>query len=102
MVSRSNVIAKINRLRAALDTLEQGFNEHPVSTGDGEGYALIKHAQKVGIELVSETAARKQGYKLKKGAKPILFKYFKAPIQKYIPLYDLHSQFVMEKRRCPD
>ena len=94
MPSRSSVIAKINRLRAALDTLEQGLNGNPVSTGDGEGHALIKHAQKFGIELVSETAAKKQGYKLEKAANPVMYKYFKAPIQKHIPLYDLHSQFI--------
>lgn len=70
-----------------MKVLEDGLNGRPHSLGDGEGHAFSKRMHELGIELYSTTRAKKEGLTPKRGAKPIVTRYYGAPIQKDIGLY---------------
>lgn len=67
--------------------LEDGLNGIPHSLGDGEGMAFKKRMAELGVSLYSETKAKKEGMKPRRGAKPVVRCYYGAPIQSYIGLY---------------
>lgn len=95
MASPSSIAAKAKRLRAGLDALIDAI-ERPgtASYGEGAGLAMAQHWRAVGVDLLSETGGRKQGLRLKRGAKPLMVRCFGAPIQDYIALYDKAMAFV--------
>ncbi len=67
--------------------LEDGLNGRPHTLGDGEGMAFKKRMRELGVSLYSETRAKKEGLKLRRGARPVVRCYYSAPIQDYIGLY---------------
>lgn len=84
----------MNRLRKSLKVLEQGLNDSLATVDDKEGERLIQAAKRVGMMLVLETQIAECGYWLKRNTTPVLRKYFPAPIQQHVDLYDLQSQCV--------
>lgn len=103
MASLSTVALKAKRLRAGLDALIEAIEKPGTkSYGEGAGVAMAKHWKAAGVKLLSESAGRKQGLRLKQGAKPLMSRYFGAPIQDYIYLYDKAKAFVPIKVRAGD
>lgn len=95
MASPSSIAARVQTLRAGLEVLINVIEGKKTlySLGEGEGQALERHWRKVGVELISETRGRKLGLVLKKGARPLMSRYFGAPISDYIFLYDRATAF---------
>jgi hypothetical protein len=60
--------------------------------GDGERQAYTVKAAALGATLVSRNQIKKQGYELKRNAKPVGTAYFGAPIQRATDLFILESQ----------
>lgn len=89
--------AKAERLRVALDILIRAIDNGGPTEWKGAGEALQRHWEKVGVKLISRTKGEKLGLALKRGAKPLLVRYFGAPINDHIALYDQHSQFSPKK-----
>lgn len=88
---------KAERLRNALDVLIGAIDNGGPTEWKGSGNALQRHWAKVGVKLISRTRAEKKGLVLKRGAKPLLFQYFGAPIQNHVALYDETTQFLPKK-----
>src|ERR1044072_3654011 len=94
MASRSTIQHKVARLLYALQVLEKGLDGKPVTLGAADADSVQDYLHAIGISLISKTALTKSGYRLKRGAKPLMIRYYTAPIQKYAPLYALNSQCV--------
>jgi capsular polysaccharide transport system ATP-binding protein len=91
-------LEKALQRQATLLILEKGMNGEAEEVDHAEGERIQKEANQLGMQLVGAGQIDKLGYKLKPGSTPALRKYFPAPHNKYIDLYDLHSQCVkMEK-----
>jgi hypothetical protein len=90
-----NTVTELRRRMASIarwtKVLEDGLNGRPHSLGDGEGRAFSKRMSELGIELYSKSRAQKEGLSPKRGAKPVVTRYFSAPIQKDIGLYVLEQ-----------
>jgi len=87
-------LEKIRQYHAALDMLEKGMNGEPATVDHEEGKLVIQLALQSGKQLLSVGQIAKLGYRLKQDAMPVLRKYFHAPHEKHIDLYDLDSQCV--------
>jgi hypothetical protein len=67
--------------------LEDGLNGNPHTLGGGECYAFKKRMKELDVSLYSATRAKKEGFGLRRGVKPVVRCYHGAPIQDYIGLY---------------
>lgn len=96
MASKSTVAKRIKRVRHALDMLEAGLNGNPQTLGVADGKSVQTILLAVGFELLTRNQITKRGYRLKRGqeGKPLMYRYYQAPISNYGNLYDLHSQCV--------
>jgi hypothetical protein len=94
MASKATIKHKVMRLLYALEVLEKGLNGRPATLGSTDADSVLDYLHVIGISLTSKTALTKMGYRLKRGAKPLMIRYYGVPIQKYSPLYDLNSQCV--------
>jgi hypothetical protein len=92
MPSKSTIKHKIGRMYYALEVLEKGLNGKPITLGSTDADSVQDYLRSIGIFLISKTAVIKSGYRLKRGAKPLMLRYYPAPIQKYSPMFDLNSQ----------
>lgn len=93
--SPSEVRRQLERLQALAQDIINGLNGKGFRWGDGERSAYVPIAERrLGITLVTATGARKRGYRLKAGAKPVGEAYFGAPLQLYADLYVLECQCV--------
>lgn len=81
------------RLRAIL-LLEEGVRGIPATVDHEEGLRIIREANQQGMQLIGLGQLVQLGKKLKPGAQPILNKYYPAPHNKHLELYDLKSQCV--------
>jgi hypothetical protein len=82
--SPSEIKRQLERLQALAQDIINGLNGKGFRWGDGERSAwqpLAEH--RLGVTLVTATGARKRGYRLKAGAKPVGEAYFGAPLQIY-------------------
>jgi len=75
-----------------LAILKEGLGGNPVTVDHAEGRKIIKAAKQEGMKLVNEKQITKLGYQLKPAVTPVLKKYSSTPDEKYIDLYELHSQ----------
>lgn len=74
-----------------------GLDGDQFSWSSGEFEAYKKKAQAMGITLVTKTWLSRNGYRLKRGVKPIGNAYFLAPISKFCDLYVLECQAVKDE-----
>ncbi len=81
------------RLRAVV-FLEQGTRGMPAAVDHEEGVRIIQEANQQGMQLVGVGQIAQLGHKLKLDAIPMLRKYYPAPHNKHLDLYDLKSQCV--------
>ena len=84
---------KAIRLRDALNVLIKATQDGGPSEWMGAGKALEKHWRVLGIKLISKTRGEKLGLALKRTARPLLIRYFGAPINDHVALYDQFTQF---------
>ena len=78
------------RVRSAarwIGELQRGLDGHTASLGAGQADAMQKFLETIDIHLVSLSAASKQGLILRRGQKPILIRYYPAPISAHHALY---------------
>ncbi len=87
-------IEKIRQRQTALAALEEGRMGKPQLVDHEEGLRTIQEARTLGMQLVGIWQLAQLKYKLKPDVTPMLSKFFPAPHNKYIDLYDLHSQCV--------
>lgn len=85
-------IQKITQRQSALNALEKGFQGMPLTVDHEEGTRIMQEARQLGMQLFIAGQIAQQGYALKAGARPLLRKYFAAPHNKHLELYDLLSQ----------
>ena len=62
--------------------------------------SYLPKAAQMGATLVTKTSLERDGYRLKRGAKPVGRGYFFAPISRSAALYVLECQAVKSKE-CP-
>ena len=83
---------KIQHRLSALEALEKGIKGAPLMVDHEEGSFIMQEARQLGMQLFILGQITQQGYKLKPNCLPILRKYFPAPHNKHLDLYDLNSQ----------
>lgn len=83
---------------AAIVSLENGLKGNPERVDHNEGLRIIQFAKQLGIELGGTWHMAQSNKRLKPNALPLLWKYYPDPQNKYIDLYDLHSQCVRGER----
>lgn len=66
-----------------------------------EGEYNVQWAAEMGLTLITETQVKKRGYRLKRGVKPVGWRYFGAPISKQRALYVLECQAVRVEEKKP-
>lgn len=64
-----------------------GLDGHRFGWGDGEYTSKKKLLRELGIELVTHTALKKRGHRLRRGAQSVGTVYFPAPIQSDCDVY---------------
>lgn len=72
-------------------TLEDGLNGRPHSLGIGEAEAFEKSLAKLGVRFLSKTKATKEKLELRRGATPVVRRYYGAPISDWKDLYVLEQ-----------
>jgi hypothetical protein len=87
MATVSDVRRRLSSTAKWMMTLEDGLNGKPHSLGLGKADAFEKALAKLGIEFLSRTKASKQGLELRRGAKPVVRRYYRAPISDWKDLY---------------
>lgn len=85
-------IEKLLQQRTAMDALEKGMRGAPVSVSHEEGLLVMQEARQQGMQLFTQGQITQSGYKIKPESKPIVKKYFAAPHNKHLELFDLNSQ----------
>jgi hypothetical protein len=93
--SPSEIKAQLQRIQMVAQLIINGLGGKPFRWGDSERsawQALVEH--RLGITLVTATGAKKRGYRLKAGVKPVGEAYYGAPLQIYADLYVLECQCV--------
>lgn len=80
--------------------LEDGLKGAPHSLGKGEADAMEKALVKLGVRFLSRTRATKEGLELRRGAKPVVRRYYGSPISDWKDLYCL-EQFKPKKNVSP-
>jgi capsular polysaccharide transport system ATP-binding protein len=85
-------IEKAKRRQLAVDILEKGRSGKPETVDHEAGRGIIQAAKQAGMALVTKGQLKKLGYRLKPEATPMLRKFFPAPHNKHIDLFDLNSQ----------
>lgn len=88
---------RIQRLHELLGTVLKGLDGQPFTWGNGQRMAWTPILREAGVNLVTKTQIEKRGLRLKRGAKPVGWAYFGAPIQRYADLYVLEVQCVKPK-----
>ena len=74
-----------------LKVLEDGLEGKPHSLGAGEADAFEKSLARLEIQFLSVSKATKEGLELKRGASPVVNRYYGAPISKHVDLYVLEQ-----------
>ena len=70
--SPSEVKGQLQRIRMVAQTIINGLDGKPFRWGDGERSAWQPLAeQRLSVTLVTATGAKKRGYRLKAGVKPV-------------------------------
>jgi hypothetical protein len=93
--SPSEVKGQLQRIQAIAQLIINGLAGKPFRWGDGERSAWQPLAEmRLGITLVTASGAKKRGYRIKAGAKPVGEAYYAAPLQRYADLYVLECQCV--------
>lgn len=90
---------RLARVRYALAIIEAGLAGRPRTLGASDADSVQRLLLPLGIELVSRTALKRRGYRLRRGAQPLLYRYYCAPLKRYAELFELNSQAVSE---CSD
>ncbi|MCP4352619.1 MAG: hypothetical protein GY795_44750 [Desulfobacterales bacterium] len=78
-----------------IDTLRQiyhGLDGDTFSWNDSARVYHVRRAEAAEITLMTKTALKKKGYRLKRGAKPVGYAYYKAPLSKKVGLYIVECQ----------
>jgi len=71
--------------------LESGLNGHPHSLYKGEAKAFEETLGRLGVRFLSKTKAAREGLELRRGAKPVVSRYYGAPIKDFRDLYCLEQ-----------
>lgn len=74
--------------------IRNGLDGYPFSWTDGERVAYTEKARAMGVTLVTQNWLKKNGYRLRRGAKHVGTAYFKAPISNTGKLYVLECHAV--------
>jgi hypothetical protein len=96
MNSKSTIEKRLNKIKHSIDEVVNGLNGKPFNWGDGERIHHQKKLKKCDITLLTITALKKRGYRLKRGAKPVGSAYFGRPIKNIGQLYVLECQAIKE------
>lgn len=75
-----------------------GLDGNPFYWDDGPRIQYQKKLKNCGITLLTKTALKKKGYRLKRGAEPVGSAYFGSPIKNIGELYILECQAVKETK----
>lgn len=82
----------VSPLDAAREILEAGISGPAIKVDYEEGEFLQHEAKKIGMELVPRWKLKKMGFQIKQNAKPIVKVLRPGTDDKYVAMYDLHSQ----------
>jgi hypothetical protein len=90
----------VEEMAAALSREDRLYN--PVAWNDGQRIANTNRARILGYTIVTKTRAKRMGYRLKRGARPLGYGYFKAPISRDAELYVLEVHCVRDESTPPE
>lgn len=74
-----------------MKTLDDGLNGKPHSLGQGEADAMAKYLALIGVTLISKSKASKNNLELRRGARPVVRRYFGSPISDWKDMYCLEQ-----------
>lgn len=93
--SPSEIVRRLDCFLSVAIQLRRALKREKQFVWDGtEGEYNVQWAAEMGLTLVTKTQIEKRGYRLKRGAKPVGFRYFGAPISRRHPVYVLECQAV--------
>jgi hypothetical protein len=92
--SPSDVIARLRGFIAAAADVIKGLQGAPFSWRGVDGQHHLPRLAMMGVTLVSKSHAERLGYRLKRGAQPVGWRYFGSPISRDAPVYVLECQCV--------
>lgn len=93
-MSPSDLRKRLDRNANLLDRVSAVLNGAPaMQWGEGERITFTRMLRQHGVELVSRTAAKRRGHRIKRRARPLAVAYFGAPIQLDVELFvfDVHT-----------
>lgn len=94
----SEIVRRLDCFVSVAVQIQRALRGEKQFVWDGtEGEYNVLWAAEMGLTLTTETQIKKRGYRLKRGAKPVGFRYFTAPIGKQRALYVLECQAVKVK-----
>lgn len=96
MPTLMDVRRRLKSIDRWLGVLRDGLNGSNHHLGSGEADAFQRTMEMLGIQLLSVNQAKKRSLRLKRGANPIVRRYYPAPISAY------HSLYCLEQFSCAD
>lgn len=96
-ITPSKIKHKLETWQYVAQAIINGLNGKPFSWTGGEFDAYRIKAQAMGCTLVTKSKIERDGYRLRRGAKPVGNGYFKAPISRSADLYILECQAVKDQ-----
>lgn len=97
-VSPSVVLRRLDSYAGVLVDVRRGLKGNPFTWGDGERRNYVPKAANFGCTLVTETQAKKRGFRLKPTSSPIGSAYFGAPLSRWANLFVLECHCVPIKK----
>jgi capsular polysaccharide transport system ATP-binding protein len=92
VIQKAPTIVRLNKFKQSFSTLEAGLKGEAGICSEAESKRVIKHAKKIGIELLPLAQLVEQGYILKQGAVPVLRTRPSSPDQQPMDFYEVDSQ----------
>ena len=99
--SPSAIIRRLECFRSVISQIERGLRGEQFVWDGAEGEYNTLWAEAMGLHLVTATWIKKHGYRLKRAANPVGWRYFRAPISKRRPVYVLECQAVKLPEKEP-
>lgn len=90
--SPSEIIRRLDCFRSVAAQIQKGLSGEQFVWDGTEGDYNVMWASEMGLTLVTETWIKKHGYRLKRGAKPVGWRYFTAPISGRRAVFVLECQ----------
>lgn len=91
MATISDLKRRLASIKRWMAVLQDGLDGRPQTLSASEAKAFEQAMAALGVSLLSKTKAAKSNLELRRGSKPVVRRYYGAPIA------DFHDLFVLEQ-----